>query len=182
VWNLKIKNGRKTPTTPAGGQCGEIGRLVQAVPHYCLTSPTGSDTSWNEGDPLENPSGKGHAWFRFTNRSILLPEPPTIRSPTSRHWGSTGLHHHQLLGSLSGDGERIFTRWVIKGRPLWDSWRSHYQPLPGYWASSCSISVTIPFQIRLPLPQGPICLLGLGAGLQMTRVRWWSIHETRRKL
>jgi len=31
------------------------------------------------------------------------------------------------------------------GRPLRNSWRSHSQPLPGCWATSCSISGSTPF-------------------------------------
>jgi len=52
------------------------------------------------------------------------------------------------------------------GRPLRNSWRSHSQPLPGCWTTSCSISGSTPFPIRLPLRQGPICLLRLEVGLR----------------
>jgi len=76
-------------------------------------------------------------------------------------------YHHHLLGSLSGAiGPLAFIGRRKLGRPLRNSWRSHSQPLPGCWATSCSISGSIPFPFRLPLSQGPICLLGLGAGLR----------------
>jgi len=43
---------------------------------------------------------------------------------------------------------------------------SHYQEA---WRLQAASGGTTPFPIRLPLPQGPICLLGLGAGLQMAK-------------
>ncbi|XP_070853311.1 uncharacterized protein [Drosophila suzukii] len=35
------------------------------------------------------------------------------------------------------------------GRPLRNSWRSHSQPLPGCWATSCSISGSTTFSYFL---------------------------------
>jgi len=37
-----------------------------------------------------------------------------------------------------------------KGRPLRDSWRCHYQPLPGCWATSCSIRRNNPIPSPAP--------------------------------
>nr|XP_036677491.1 uncharacterized protein LOC118878569 isoform X1 [Drosophila suzukii] len=57
-------------------------------------------------------------------------------------------------------------------------WLCHYQDFGRLPAASGG---TTPFPIRLPL-SGPICLMGLGSGLQMMRERWRSIRRTRRKL
>jgi len=55
---------------------------------------------------------------------------------------------------------------------------SHYQDAGRLHAVSGGKT---PFPILLPLPQGPICLLAFGAGLQMARERWRSTRGTRRK-
>jgi len=39
-----------------------------------------------------------------------------------------------------------------------------------------------PISIKLPLPQGPISLLGFGDGIQMARERWGSISGTKKLL
>jgi len=43
--NLKIKNGSKHQKRLKEVSAGEIGRLIQAVAHYCGTWPTGSNTT-----------------------------------------------------------------------------------------------------------------------------------------
>jgi len=63
----------------------------------------------------------------------------------------------QIVRSLSAEWWAFCSDWVLNkrwmvlqgrrkiGRPLRNSWRSHSQPLPGCWATSCSISGSTPF-------------------------------------
>jgi len=124
---------------------------------------------WSAGeDAVENSSGKDFALYtdilpgvssqrklvlakRFgTNRSIFLAEQPVIRYSTT----------HSLAASADLEVALASMGWRIKGCLLREIW-SHYQPVPGCRVTSCSISGTTPFPKRLPLPQGPICLLKL---------------------
>jgi len=66
-----------------------------------------------------------------------------------------------------------------KGRTQRDTWRNHYQPLPGYWATSCSISGPTPFPIRLPLSPGPCWRIGnRKPDLQFLKVQYayWDLE------
>ncbi|XP_037727972.1 uncharacterized protein LOC119558648 isoform X1 [Drosophila subpulchrella] len=71
----------------------EIGCLIQGVAHYCGILPTGSNTTTERNMPVRLRSLYGH------------PAGHVLASSGKNNLDSVH-HRHQLLGSLSGAGER----------------------------------------------------------------------------
>jgi len=115
------------------------GRLIQAVGHYCEVSRTGSNTTTKQIRRIvavleEMRSTRESQWegicqvgFRSISDELSIEEPLDSTSTS------------YLAAKVEMEDAPASIRRRKRCRLLRPSWRSHNQPLPGCWATTCNI-------------------------------------------